>query len=231
MFTIPSPTVHVEYLDVEYLDDPQILPDIEAASIWSDDPILSSGSGQVPFDQPQAMSPLSPMWNQPQAMPPNTWGGGQPAQRPFPPQQQQYASRPQSNEPSNVLPILTRACGIALIVFTIINSLIHIINVSSAILQPVKNLEQQIQARGVDINAEALYVLIVVMLMVAIALNAFLGFGATHLITMRSWGWALSACIMAILPCSVCTVIFTLPIGIFGIVLLCTPQVKAKFEQ
>ena len=154
VFTIPSPTIAVEFLD-----DPAILPEIQTASLWGDEALQPMDNAQGLFDQPPVMSPS---WNQPQAMATNTSRGGQPLQGSPLYLQPQYASRPKSNEPSNVLPNLTRACGIALVVFAVINCLFHVITTIPKLLQPAQEMERAFQARGLSINAEAVYMLVTV---------------------------------------------------------------------
>lgn len=46
---------------------------------------------------------------------------------------------------------------------------------------------------------------------------------------MRGWGFAFAGAIMAVIPCSACW-IFKLPFGIWGIVVLCRPEVKEAFQ-
>ncbi|HYG25111.1 MAG TPA: DUF4339 domain-containing protein [Verrucomicrobiae bacterium] len=53
--------------------------------------------------------------------------------------------------------------------------------------------------------------------------------GASKFERFESFGMALTACILAMLPCSLCCVI-GLPIGIWGIVVLNQSQVKSQFK-
>lgn len=57
----------------------------------------------------------------------------------------------------------------------------------------------------------------------------FVAFGGYKLMKGESWGIALAACIMALLPCNLCCIL-TLPIGIWGLVVLNDQQVKAGFR-
>ena len=52
--------------------------------------------------------------------------------------------------------------------------------------------------------------------------------GATQMKNLTSYGWSIAASILAMLPCSGCCLI-TLGFGIWGIVVLNDPQVKAGF--
>lgn len=61
-----------------------------------------------------------------------------------------------------------------------------------------------------------------------VALNAFVLFGAIKMLKLKSHGFALAACIVAMLPCQCCCVL-GLPFGIWGLVVLLKPEVKAAF--
>jgi hypothetical protein len=61
------------------------------------------------------------------------------------------------------------------------------------------------------------------------ALNALVLFGAISLLRLRSYGLALTACILAMLPCQCCCVL-GLPFGIWGLVVMSKPEVKSAFR-
>lgn len=59
--------------------------------------------------------------------------------------------------------------------------------------------------------------------------NGFVAFGAVRMMRLRSRGLALTASILSVIPCfSICCLI-TMPIGIWGLVVLCKPEVKSQF--
>jgi hypothetical protein len=64
----------------------------------------------------------------------------------------------------------------------------------------------------------------------AMALNALILFGAVQMMRLRSWGFAMAAAIVAMIPISssACC-IFTLPVGIWALMVLKRPLVKASF--
>ena len=65
--------------------------------------------------------------------------------------------------------------------------------------------------------------------LVIAALNAFVLFGAIKLMRLQSYGLAMAACIVAMLPCQCCC-LFGLPFGIWALVVLSKPEVKSAFH-
>ena len=61
-----------------------------------------------------------------------------------------------------------------------------------------------------------------------VALNGFVLFGAIKLLRLQSYGIALAACIVAMLPCQCCCVL-GLPFGVWALVVMSKPEVKAQF--
>ena len=53
--------------------------------------------------------------------------------------------------------------------------------------------------------------------------------GSVKMMRLQSYGFAMTACILAMLPITSPCCCLGLPIGIWGIVVLCDPQVKAAF--
>jgi hypothetical protein len=54
--------------------------------------------------------------------------------------------------------------------------------------------------------------------------------GAVHMLRLRSYGMAMTAAILAIVPLTaVCCCIFTLPAGVWALLLLLRPEVKSLF--
>ena len=144
-----------------------------------------------------------------------------------------YQQRPQYSRPRGpgtpVAVIVTRACGIAIIVIAILNSLIALVSGAISLMQPSEAMRQEVQRRNLSVDADLVYVVIILMLLAYIAYHGFIAYAASHMFTMTSWGLALTASILAILPCSCYTAIFSMPIGILGIVMLCQPQVRSNF--
>lgn len=65
--------------------------------------------------------------------------------------------------------------------------------------------------------------------LVGIAINGLIVYGAMQMKELRNYGLAMAASILAILPCS-CMCIFGIPIGIWSLVTLNDPAVKASFR-
>lgn len=63
----------------------------------------------------------------------------------------------------------------------------------------------------------------------AIAILAAMTFGAWQMRNLKSYGLAVTACVLGMLPCSGCCCV-TLPIGIWALMTLMKPEVKAAFS-
>jgi hypothetical protein len=63
----------------------------------------------------------------------------------------------------------------------------------------------------------------------ALIFGAIIVFGAIKMRQLQSYGLAMTASILAMLPCSCCCII-GLPIGIWSLVTLMKPEVKAAFR-
>jgi hypothetical protein len=60
-------------------------------------------------------------------------------------------------------------------------------------------------------------------------LDAFVIFGAVKFMRLQSFGLAMTACIISLLPCQCCCLL-GLPFGIWGLIVLNKPEVKSHFE-
>ena len=68
--------------------------------------------------------------------------------------------------------------------------------------------------------------------LLGIALCGFLLFGALKMRNLQNWGLSLATCIVAIIPCCYsCCCVATLVGGIWGLVVLNQPHVKAAFTN
>jgi hypothetical protein len=68
-----------------------------------------------------------------------------------------------------------------------------------------------------------------IMAFVTVAINAFITFGGMKMKNLESRGLALAASIIAIVPCFSCFVV-GIPVGIWCLVTLSKPEVKAAFH-
>lgn len=66
--------------------------------------------------------------------------------------------------------------------------------------------------------------------LVIMALNGFVLFGSIKMLKLQNYGIAVAAAIIAMLPCQCCCLI-GLPFGIWALVVLNKPEVKANFNQ
>jgi hypothetical protein len=64
--------------------------------------------------------------------------------------------------------------------------------------------------------------------LMVMALNGFVLFGALKMLRLQSYGLAIAAAIIAMLPCQCCCVL-GLPFGIWVLVVLNKPEVKSQF--
>lgn len=64
---------------------------------------------------------------------------------------------------------------------------------------------------------------------VAIALDGVMIFGALQLRQLKGYGLATAAAIIAMLPCAGCCCLFGLPVGIWTLVTINKPEIKASF--
>lgn len=62
------------------------------------------------------------------------------------------------------------------------------------------------------------------------AMNVVMLLGALKLMKVQSWGFSLAAAILVMLPCGSCCCCLGIPLGIWIIVLLNKPEVKAAFR-
>ncbi len=96
-------------------------------------------------------------------------------------------------------------------------------------MQKLQQSNPQANIQAVEVSRGVLSYLF---LLVALAGGGFIIFGAMKMRQMRSWGLALAASIVAMIPylspsCGCC---FGIPIGIWAIVVLCSQDVKAAFR-
>ena len=69
----------------------------------------------------------------------------------------------------------------------------------------------------------------VVVGIVGLLISGVILFGAIKMKKLESYGLAMTASILAMLPCSACCLV-GLPIGIWSLVVLCKPEVKSAFH-
>lgn len=63
-----------------------------------------------------------------------------------------------------------------------------------------------------------------------VAINTLVAVGALKMQRLESWGLALTAAILTILPCGGCCCLIGIPIGVWALVVLNKPEVKAAFR-
>jgi hypothetical protein len=65
---------------------------------------------------------------------------------------------------------------------------------------------------------------------VVIGLSAVVIYGAIQMRQLKNWGLSMAASIIALLPCISCGCCIGLPVGIWALVILNKPEVKAAFK-
>jgi hypothetical protein len=66
--------------------------------------------------------------------------------------------------------------------------------------------------------------------LVSVLLDAFILVGAVRMLSLRSWGWCMTAAILAIIPCTAPCCCLGMAAGIWSVVVLTRPEVKAAFS-
>jgi hypothetical protein len=64
---------------------------------------------------------------------------------------------------------------------------------------------------------------------IGLGMSVTIGYGAWHMRKLKNYGLALTAAILAAVPCSPCC-LFTVPIGIWALIVLVDPHVKGEFH-
>ncbi len=71
----------------------------------------------------------------------------------------------------------------------------------------------------------------VVSCVIGVILSCLVLYGAIQMKKLASYGWAMTACILALVPCTSPCCLLGLPIGIWALVVLLKPEVKAALKQ
>jgi len=67
--------------------------------------------------------------------------------------------------------------------------------------------------------------------LLGLAISLLVGYGALQMLKLRSYGWSLAASILALIPCTSPCCVVGLPIGIWALVVLSRPEVKAALGR
>jgi hypothetical protein len=69
----------------------------------------------------------------------------------------------------------------------------------------------------------------VVSCLIGLALSALVAYGARQMQTLSSFGWGVTAAVLALIPCTSPCCVLGVPIGIWALVVLYRPDVRAAF--
>ncbi|MCX7867344.1 DUF4339 domain-containing protein [Limisphaera sp. VF-2] len=67
--------------------------------------------------------------------------------------------------------------------------------------------------------------------LLGLAISAVVAYGAVQMLKLRSYGWSMAASILALIPCTSPCCLLGLPIGIWALVVLSQPEVKAALTR
>ena len=67
--------------------------------------------------------------------------------------------------------------------------------------------------------------------LLGLAISLLVGYGALQMLKLRSYGWSLAASVLALIPCTSPCCFLGLPIGIWALVVLSRPEVKAALGR
>lgn len=65
--------------------------------------------------------------------------------------------------------------------------------------------------------------------LIGLVLSALVAYGARQMQTLRSFGWSVTAAVLALIPCTSPCCVLGVPIGIWALVVLYRPEVRAAF--
>ncbi len=117
--------------------------------------------------------------------------------------------------------------GLGLIITAALGILLRLLNLVLTALGVVS----QTAFGGGEMPAWATGAMGMVFEVVAIGLGAFLVFGGMKMRALQSHGLCVAAAVLAIIPCTTPCCLFTLPVGIWALVVLLKPEVKEAFTS
>ncbi|MBL8857647.1 MAG: hypothetical protein JNL28_03960 [Planctomycetes bacterium] len=126
--------------------------------------------------------------------------------------------------------------AIALIVVGILGIVVDIMNLVASSMMPsiMRSLEMfnEEQLQQMESMGSGQTVMNLAGAVLVLAGSAFIIFGGMQMMKLRGWPIALVAAILAMIPCfSSCACLLGIPAGIWAIIVLANPEVKAAFAQ
>ena len=126
----------------------------------------------------------------------------------------------------------------ALLVIAVINLVLALWGVVNSLMtlgRPQQAVEDLPPMEGMDPNMtlqfiQGMGVVGVVVYLLAIAIAVVILMGALKMKRLQSWGLAMAAAILAMIPCLSPCCLLGLPFGIWALVVLNDPQVKSAFH-
>ncbi len=92
------------------------------------------------------------------------------------------------------------------------------------------NLPPEARAKMEEARDAGLTPIDIFQVVLGIGTNIVMLIGALKMMKVQSWGFALAAAILVMLPCGSCCCFLGIPLGIWCIILLNKPEVKAAFR-
>jgi hypothetical protein len=121
------------------------------------------------------------------------------------------------------------APAIALMVVGILGLAFSLLNVVVAIIQPVQPIDPNAPEFIQEIQRQSAGPLAAVLQSVFLIVNTLIIFGALKMMKLRSWGWAMTSTVLAMVNVGTCCCVVGLPIGIWSVVILSMEDVKQAF--
>ncbi|MBO2451806.1 hypothetical protein J4573_32290 [Actinomadura barringtoniae] len=122
-----------------------------------------------------------------------------------------------------------RGPATALIVVGSINVLAGVLSLLSTLAR-IGNGERVVPDSGRDAAYVAGYLMTEVSVLISLVIAPLVIVGGINMLRVRSRGLALTAAVLAMVPVTSCCFIAGIPIGIWALVVLSKPEVKAAFD-
>lgn len=91
-------------------------------------------------------------------------------------------------------------------------------------------LDANVRTQVEQARAAGIGVMDVFQMLLGIGMNGLIIVGALKMMRLQSWGLAMTAAILIMLPCTGCCCLIGLPIGIWALVTLNKPEIKGAFR-
>jgi len=121
--------------------------------------------------------------------------------------------------------------GVLSILLILVGLLVSVLGVGADVMNKlVDQANLPPQFRGMQNGAAGSSAVNVVINLFQLAVNGLVVFGALQMKNRKNWGLAVAASVIAMIPCfNSCCCLLGLPAGIWSLVMLMKPEIKAEF--